>query len=112
MAGEGRKLPGAGKHGCGRQRWWKVAAAAAVFLPSLLSPLFLFSAPFPLFFPVILSFSPLCLRGCQRGQVTCCGGGEEARWQLWLFFFFGIFFFLCHFPSGAELGLFIRGGQN
>ena len=39
---------------------------AAIFLPSLLSPLFLFSAPSLLFFPVIFPFSPLCLQGCQR----------------------------------------------
>jgi hypothetical protein len=41
--GEGRKLPGAGKHGCGRQRWWKAAVTAAAFSFLLSSPLFLFS---------------------------------------------------------------------
>jgi len=53
---------------------------------SLLSPLLCFS--------VIFSSSPLSLRGCQWRS----GGGEEAQWQLRLFFFFGIYFFLCHFP--------------
>jgi hypothetical protein len=42
-------------------------------------------------------------------QVVCCGGGEEARWQLWLFFFSRIFFFfLCHFlffPSSLMASL-------
>jgi len=30
--------------------------------------------------------------------VVCCGGGEEARWQLWLFFFSGIFFLPLSLP--------------
>jgi hypothetical protein len=87
----------------------KVAVAAtAIFLPSLLSPLFLFSALSSVFFRYLLFFSSVSLwlsavvegGGVSDGQVVCCGGGEEARWQLWLFFFFGIFFyfFLCHFP--------------
>jgi hypothetical protein len=46
-------------------------AAASIFLPSLLSPLFVFSALSSVFF-VIFSFSPLSLRGCQR---VVQGGG-------------------------------------
>jgi hypothetical protein len=41
----------------------------------------------------------LCLFGVvSGGQVVCCGGGEEARWQLWLFFFSGIFFLPLSLP--------------
>jgi hypothetical protein len=56
--------------------------SGGVFLPYLLSPLFLFSAPSPLFFFffVIFSFSPLSFQG---RQVVRYGGGEEAWWQLW-----------------------------
>jgi len=37
MTREGRKLPGAGKHGCGRQRWWKVAVTAAAVTAAAVS---------------------------------------------------------------------------
>jgi len=91
--GEGRKLPGAGKHGCGRQRWWKVAVTASVFsfLPSYL---LCFSSQPPLssVFSVVFSFSPLSLWGRQRRS-----GGALWRWRgsavavvvvllLWYFF--------------------------
>jgi hypothetical protein len=111
--GEGRKLPGAGKHGCGRQRWWKVAVTASVFsfLPSYL---LCFSSQPPLasVFSVVFSFSPLSLWGRQRRS-----GGALWRWRgsavaavvvllLWYFFFF-----LCDFlffPASlmASLSLF------
>jgi len=47
-----------------------------VFLPSLLSPMFLFLAPSPLFFSVIFFFSPLSLQGRQRRSV-----GVLWRWR-------------------------------
>jgi len=57
-----RRLPGVARHGRGRQRWLKVAvSAAAIFFPSLLSPLFLSLTPSLFFFSVIFSFSPLSL---------------------------------------------------
>ena len=96
-----RMLPGVARYNRGHQRWLKVAVAAAtIFLPSLLSPLFLFSALSSVFFRYLLFFSSVSSwlsvvvegGGVSGGQVVCCGGGEEARWQLWLFFFSGIFF--------------------
>jgi len=64
-----------------------------VFLPSLLSPLFLFSTPSPLFFSVVFSFSPLSLRGHQRWL-----GGALWRWRGSMMAAVVVFlFFLCHF---------------
>jgi hypothetical protein len=67
--GEGRKLPGAGKHGCGRQRWWKAAVTAAAFSFLLSSPLFLFSIPSLSFVVPSLCSAPLLpLQFCWRWQ--------------------------------------------
>jgi len=83
-AGERRKLPGAGKHSCGCQQRWKVAvAAAAVFLPSLLSPLFLFSALSSVFF-VTFSSSPclfVVVSGGWRWQCQRQSSGVLWRWR-------------------------------
>jgi len=67
------RLPGVGKHGCGRQRWWKVAVTAAVLLlrgaaaPASVSSfplvglLFLFSLPYAyLLFWSLFSPSTFC----------------------------------------------------
>jgi len=92
MTGEGRKLPGAVATLAAAEAARVVATAGGVFLPSLLSPLFLFSTPSPLFFFIVFSFSPLSLRGCQRRS-----GGVLWRWRgstvaavvvllLWYFF--------------------------
>jgi hypothetical protein len=63
--GEVRKLPGAGKHGCGRQWWWK----AAVFSFLLSSPMFLFSIPSLSFVVPSLCSAPLLpLQFCWRWQ--------------------------------------------
>jgi len=51
------RLPGVGKHGYGRRRWWKVAVTAAAF-SFLLSCLLCFSSQPPLcFFRCLLFFS-------------------------------------------------------
>jgi len=66
---------------------------------SLISPL-LFFFHYLLFFSSVSSWLSAAVGdgSVSGGQVVCCGSGEEARWQLRLFFFFGIYFFLCHFP--------------
>ena len=86
----------------GKARLWSSAVvegggdSSGVFLPSLLSSVSLLSPLSSVFFS--LSSPLLCLFGAVScGQVVRCGGGEEARWQLWLFFFSRIFFFLYHF---------------
>ena len=92
MTGEGRKLPGAVATLAAAEAARVVATTGGVFLPSLLSPLFLFSTPSPLFFFIVFSFSPLSLRGRQRRS-----GGVLWRWRgstvaavvvllLWYFF--------------------------
>jgi hypothetical protein len=96
----------------GKARLWSSAVvegggdSGGVFLPSLLSSVSLLSPLSSVFFFSLL----LCLFGAVScGQVVRCGGGEEARWQLWLFFFSRIFFFfLCHFlffPSSLMASL-------
>jgi len=71
--GEGRKLPGAGKHGCGRQRWWKAAVTAAAFsfllsYVSLLNPFSVFRCSLSLFYSsssssVLLALAALMVAG-------------------------------------------------
>ena len=93
-----RRLLGVARHNYGRQRWLK--AVAAVFLPSLLSPLFLFSAPpssiffrYLLFFSFVSSRSSVAVWWCavaverKHGGSCCCSSS--------LVFFS---FFFCHFP--------------
>ena len=83
-----------------RQGWW----CRRRLFSFLLSCLLCFSSqpPSPLpFFRYLLFFSsvPSWLSvvvgdgTVSGGQVVCCGGGEEAQWQLRLLFFSGIYFF-------------------
>jgi hypothetical protein len=96
---EGEKVTWSGK-----ERLWSSAVvesggdSGGVFLPSLLSSVSLLSPLISVFFFPLSSPFLLCLFGAvSYGQVVRYVGGEEARWQLWLFFFSSIFFFPCHF---------------
>jgi len=102
--GRGEKLPGAGKHGCGRQRWWKVAGAAAgrrndddsrrwhdclSFFSSMQSPRYLFfSSPrlFSLF---------LC---CHSSKSSFSRFNSHSLISLFSFSFLFLFFPLCYVP--------------
>jgi hypothetical protein len=102
MAGEGRKLPGVGKHGCGCQRWLKATVAAVeVFLPSLLSPLFLFSA-----LSSVSSWPSAAVRWCavavERKHGGSCGSSSSFSLVFLLLsalsLSFGFFFFSVDLP--------------